>query len=78
LLVDYNLIIPVFFLFSKKFKINKNLKVLGRKKDGFSKMRMNCVWRYFDRLNNFIGQYGYYLGKREILNVINDGVNGET
>jgi len=35
-------------------------------------------WRYFTRLNNFIAQYGYYLEKREILNVIKEEVNGGT
>jgi len=34
-------------------------------------------WRYFDRLNNFVTQYGYCLGKWEILNVINEEVNDE-
>jgi len=36
------------------------------------------LWMYFDRLNNFIAQHCYCLGKQKILNVINEGLNGET
>ena len=33
---------------------------------------------YFKRLNVFLAQYGYFVGKWEILGIVDEGVNSET
>ena len=38
---------------------------------------MNCFVWYFKRLNAFLAQCGYHVGKWEILGIVDEGVNSE-
>jgi len=44
----------------------------------FLQFEHELFWRYFKRLNAFLPQYGYCLGKWKILDIIDEGVNTET
>jgi len=44
----------------------------------FSQFEHELFWRYFRRLNVFLAQCGYHMGKWKILDIVDAGVNGET
>ena len=44
----------------------------------FSQFEHELIWRYFKCLNVFLTQCGYYVGKWEILDIVDEDVNNET
>jgi len=44
----------------------------------FPQFERELFWRYFKRLNAFLTQCGYYLGKWETLDIVDEGVNSKT
>ena len=44
----------------------------------FPQYEHELFWRYFKRLNIFLAQYGYYVGKWKILDIVDEGVNSKT
>jgi len=44
----------------------------------FSQFEHKLFLRYFKRLNIFLAQCGYCVGKWETLNIVDEGVNSET
>ena len=44
----------------------------------FPQFEHELFWRYFKRLNVFLTQCGYRIGKWKILDIVDEGVNRET
>ena len=44
----------------------------------FPQFENELFWRYFKCLNVFLTQCGYYVGKWEILDIVDEDVNSET
>jgi len=43
----------------------------------FPKFEHELFWQYFKRLNVFLAQYGYYVGKWEPVDIVDEGVNSK-
>jgi len=63
----------------KKLKLKKDKKIKEKMAIfHFPKFEYEIFWRYFERLNAFLAQYGHCVGKCEILDIIDEDVNSKT